>query len=985
MKFRFNWQQLLLWSALAALPQSSKLFVDGIYLEDAGTLDFLIATTGHSATRFVHSALEEGTVITSDAGAGTGSSSCYVASRNVDDGSLQWRRNVCSTPSTNQNHAMTVSTTGNDNSNGGNKTLVTVDNLGVVRAWTVQEGNLLWEAKVPSSSASTTPNVWTFKRNEKEYVAVASDELLTIFEAESGKQFDSINGITALSQQGYGLDRGEALQCLSILPGDGDSGPLNILYAFVSANGDLVAGHRMFMVQLDLGDDQLLSAVSLGRTEPMKTSSIQIFQVGRNEYQGLALNADSSSAVHFSVKGPRVDTVLAANKWHPSWTSLKAVTVPDSQNPSLVAVQGFDNEGQEMMALFQPGRSGWQRLRGAGDDEALGYNAMSYCPQAGIVVGMNQQSLKAFKYQSSDNPSSLQAIPVTGDLFVPDGDPVETFSVLSCSDDTFSALLGTASGTTTQLSFAKGGNDIIAKIGWTAEEGLSSISSAVILDASHADIGDTTEEQDVIMRKLSLPDRLSSQWNNVKSVLLSGAGGILLNRREHFFGFVKVAAVLSQKSHRLWGIDTSGDNRGFIRWSLDLLKSADWHALVHGTTNSPKAMHGINGGTHSRELLVLSSSSTQVEWKCVDGANGAVFSEGTVPVTSKVLQVMPIFGSSGSCRQAAILLHGDMSMSLVPSDEGTFSIAQQQLHNTPNGLYTHLVDKDASMLKTFQVFGDKNNNNAFVSRQVGRTSFNGERIVNVEYPNREEVVQSLCTVLGDDSLLLKYVNPHLAVIITVSDDEEEKQKPTQQKPLSKIASSIKSKEAKPRKPVGASESVDGASTLEAVTSPLISESQVPNLFVNVVDTVSGVVLHRASHINADTSGQNVPSSIISENWIIYTFVNEKTRRTEVGVLTLHEGMIDSKGLNLFSSPEQTEEFSSFDTRVSKPVVLSKTYTFPKAITALGVTTTRGGISSRNILVASDDGKISSIDRFMLETRRPLGDLKDAEKKEGLYP
>jgi hypothetical protein len=96
-------------------------------------------------------------------------------------------------------------------------------------------------------------------------------------------------------------------------------------------------------------------------------------------------------------------------------------------------------------------------------------------------------------------------------------------------------------------------------------------------------------------------------------------------------------------------------------------------------------------------------------------------------------------------------------------------------------------------------------------------------------------------------------------------------------------------------------------------------------------------------------------------------------------------MIDSKGLSLFSSPEQTTTFSSFDARITKPVVLAKTYTFPKAITALGATATRGGISSRKILIASSDGKITSVDRAMLETRRPMGEVKDVEKKEGLFP
>jgi hypothetical protein len=236
---------------------------------------------------------------------------------------------------------------------------------------------------------------------------------------------------------------------------------------------------------------------------------------------------------------------------------------------------------------------------------------------------------------------------------------------------------------------------------------------------------------------------------------------------------------------------------------------------------------------------------------------------------------------------------------------------------------------------------------------------------------RDEVVQSMSTVLGDDSLLLKYINPHMAVIITMSEKE-----PTE---ASQLASALTKKQgnAKKRKPAGV-----GAGAGEAAADITV-EHELPNMFVNVVDTVSGRVLHRASHVQVDS--KSPVSALISENWILYTFINQKTRRTELGVLTLHEGMIDSKGLTLFTSPEQTTSFSSFDARESKPVVLAKTYTYPKAVTALGATSTRGGISSRRILIASVDGKVTAIDRKLLETRRPMGEVKPAEKIEGLFP
>ena len=54
------------------------------------------------------------------------------------------------------------------------------------------------------------------------------------------------------------------------------------------------------------------------------------------------------------------------------------------------------------------------------------------------------------------------------------------------------------------------------------------------------------------------------------------------------------------------------------------------------------------------------------------------------------------------------------------------------------------------------------------------------------------------------------------------------------------------------------------------------------------------------------------------------------------------------------------------------------------VTALGATTTRDGISSKQILMASGEGgQVVSVDRRLLDPRRPTGQIKESEKKEGL--
>ena len=181
-----------------------------------------------------------------------------------------------------------------------------------------------------------------------------------------------------------------------------------------------------------------------------------------------------------------------------------------------------------------------------------------------------------------------------------------------------------------------------------------------------------------------------------------------------------------------------------------------------------------------------------------------------------------------------------------------------------------------------------------------------------------------------------------------------------------------------KKPVGV--------TKPGEEAPSVVKTASPTLFINIVDTVSGQILHRASHAHAAPGSTladdaNVPV-VISENWIVYTFPNARTRRTELGVITLHEGMIDKHGITAFSTPEQQESFSSLTS--SKPIALTKTYALSVPVSAIGVTNTKNGISSKNILLATGaKGQVIRIDRRLLDPRRPSGEPKDTEKKEGL--
>lgn len=948
-----------LWLVLlaAAVSLSSALFV-----EDAGALDFLVATAGHGVkTKVIFSSSKS--VITSDAASSQWdpSSSCVVASRSVDDATLQWRRNVCTSKAT-PNHAAVAF----------QNALFTNDANGSVRAWTVEEGALIWDVP-PTPFQQKHPRVWALS---KDIVAATSagekgNDILTLYNVVDGR---SLGSADAKSVGGS--------HWLYAMPEI--DGSIHALVAHVSTKHDLTTGSKVTLVELSIsGDTVKVGSHNKLPVDSFLVSTLQIQTSDGGAWQAVALDAKKSHLVQFSSD---VHQVVDISGLHPLWTSM--VSVSSTAEYGMISIIGRDNRyspPRDSMALFRFDDTAkiWDQWYAEDGEEGTQFRGIAYCPASKLVVAVEQSgqvtamNAKAIDFKGDSSSlsrgdrhrafSPLTVSDVEGDT-VPgsDQDAVTRFELLSCEENTVTVLITTTRGTTTQLTISREDRSgkLQSSAGWIAEEGLGQVSDALLLDATHpASVLDavTEEEAAEALRRLSFPVRLQSQVDDILAFFSASAK---IDSRDTDFGFVKVAMLLSQSANRVWGMPTSGSSRGSIAWKIDLPQLAVKHSMVHGTSSSKAEVHGINGGTHSPEVLVMSLfADSSIEWTCLDGITGEVHNSATVAFSSPVSQVVPLFGGFGMCRQLAILIHEDKSISVIPGDDNGKETVRGHIRAS-NTLFSHVVDRKTNVLQSFEIAEE---NDAFVAKFVGRTDFPGEQIVKVAYPNRDEVVQAPCHILGDDSLLLKYLNPHLAVILTMPTDTAS----SKQDELA-IALATGGK----RKPAGATPPGEAAHT-----EPKPVEDA-PNLFVNVVDTVSGRVLHRASHSNASPD-ESIPV-LISENWIFYAFFNEKIRRTEIGVLTLYEGMIDKNGITAFRSPDQALTFSSLEARGSKPVVLAKTYVIPKSVNALGITSTRGGISSRYVLFATGDDRIMSTPRQTLEPRRPTGEVKPSEKLEGLY-
>eukprot|EP00554_Chaetoceros_debilis_P007419 CAMPEP_0194072748 /NCGR_PEP_ID=MMETSP0149-20130528/395_1 /TAXON_ID=122233 /ORGANISM="Chaetoceros debilis, Strain MM31A-1" /LENGTH=1164 /DNA_ID=CAMNT_0038752653 /DNA_START=169 /DNA_END=3663 /DNA_ORIENTATION=+ len=1065
-----------------------------MFADEAGKTDFLLSTAGHGVhgvtyaqlTSDGHSALTSSSAgssisMSTAVDTGTGDRSvdrpidggCHLSSRSVTTGTLNWRRNVCSTSTSTTSGSTTTSSTSTGMSirhavysNPNDARVYTLDVNGMIRIWNDTNGELLKEmlfefnngnggdaAHLVLSSDSDSgsapprivslgatgmmgailPTVSSTTEERDDIIAFYNDESFQNIQDADGSAGAAVSVVSAreilrqarvnLNLMSKGMRTKGHPKIVGVLSKD-------------NSNGD----NSYYIVAAWVRDDDITSF-----------SEMALMEVSLIDRKVVLLSSKNHSQIYkkMSVSGSHGSEDLKLS-------SLRMGTDGDEDNNGSGSIVATATTGDKKLS-YTPATKKGKEIEIMEEDKDKD-NGTVACGDLILSISNNNILIGSGQLQAGDKVHIIDEY-----------NPLIGLFHLNCDVDadhdmdghgrqwTATVMVTTARGTTRVLRVTNNNNnkdETFTQV-WSQEESLSNAQAALFLDkpVTVDDMEDDDEEEEALIASLAFSSRLSSQIDSLVH-FVSGGGfvesitGLIksatttttsstdidegtssvmdkaLEGKNALFGLNKVAVILSNiHFSKVMGLDTStstsqnGNGNGHMIWSLDLNPHASMHRIVHGATTSRSSAlgQGIHH-PHSPEILILSqienngngnSNGIDIEWKCVDGLRGRVISSDTVSVSasSGILQIMPIHGHShvgGGCKQHAALILKDDSVLFIPASASAAD-------SDDVGMYTHTIDKEKGTFRSMKIMtANTNTSNASSTptatvETVAETMFDPtmEKILTVAYPQRNEVVQSPATILGDDSLLLKYLNPHLCVVVTeatpeyildlengsgsgsgsVANDDGD----AFRNALAGAGAGAGAGQKK--KPVGVTKL--GETTVPVGATPVATPA--PTLYVNVMDTISGQILHRVSHHHAtsesmpsSTSSTTVVPVSISENWIVYAFPNLKSRRTELGVLTLYEGMIDKHGITAFSSPEQQLTFSSLSGSSSKPIVLNKTYGVNYPVSAMGVTNTKNGISSKNFILATGmDGKVVKIDRRLLDPRRPSGEPKKTEKMEGL--
>ncbi|KAH7634381.1 hypothetical protein B0T09DRAFT_378274 [Sordaria sp. MPI-SDFR-AT-0083] len=214
-----------------------------------------------------------------------------------------------------------------------------------------------------------------------------------------------------------------------------------------------------------------------------------------------------------------------------------------------------------------------------------------------------------------------------------------------------------------------------------------------------------------------------------------------------------------------------------------------------------------------------------------------------------------------------------------------------------------------------------------------------QRIVGIATRPAHDAVASIGRVLGDRTVKYKYLNPNTLVVAAVDES-----------------------------------------------------TKVPSLVIYLLDTVSGQILSSSKYEGVDPK-KHIECAM-AENWFTCTYFGQY--RVRDGAQSLKGYQIVVSDLYETDKPNDrgvlgdAENFSSLGPidapgDVPLPSVVSQTFILSAPISALEVTQTRQGITSRQVLAyLPETHGIVGIPRMVLEPRRPVGrDPTPAEMEEGL--
>ncbi|KAF8388951.1 hypothetical protein HHK36_025634 [Tetracentron sinense] len=308
-------------------------------------------------------------------------------------------------------------------------------------------------------------------------------------------------------------------------------------------------------------------------------------------------------------------------------------------------------------------------------------------------------------------------------------------------------------------------------------------------------------------------------------------------------------------------------------------------------------------------------------------------------IAHSIAQVIPLPFTDSTEQRLHLLVDADKHAYLYPRTPEAINMFQRQFPN----VYWFSIEAENDIIRGHALqrncMPEVEDEYCFNTRFLWSIIFpsESEKIISTATRKLNEVVHTQAKVIADQDAMYKYISKNLLFVATVAP---------------KAAGEI------------------GSATPE--------ESW---LVVYLIDTVTGRVMHRVTHL-----GSHGPvHAVFSENWVVYHYFNLRAHRYEMSVIEIYDqSRADNKdvlklvlGKHNLSAP-----ISSY----SRPevTVKSQTYFFTHSVKTMAVTSTAKGITSKQLLIGTIGDQVLALDKRFLDPRRSINPTQ-SEKEEGIIP
>lgn len=450
---------------------------------------------------------------------------------------------------------------------------------------------------------------------------------------------------------------------------------------------------------------------------------------------------------------------------------------------------------------------------------------------------------------------------------------------------------------------------------WSKEEALASVSQSIFADVRT--VLNDTNSSNLINAFSNIKSQIESivskfmgiDYRDIFKQISTGNFNFLKDiirstriKRHDFekvrFGLKKNIIVMTNYG-KLFAFDTS---TGDIIWSK-YFKSIDVKYLFStykgGKGNPP-------------EIVIIGKSSNNWNLYVINPLNGDILSKKTL--SYEVIQSFQVPSDQHS-KHPVITIDSNKVMRVEYPSKIDLEIF--------NDFSFYLIDKDKGVISGYGI--KKSGENSYNSEMLWNVSV-GSTINSVAYADIN--TQSPGRILGDKSVLHKYLNPNMII-------------------------------------VGTTKVIDNQDFREYI------------LQIFFIDTVTGRILYTLNHRGCSGIGDSIRPGLsitTSDNWVAYSYWSTKLHRYEISVLELYT-----------KNPDWEKTVVS---PYEKPVELEvkkQSYYIDGKPNYLTTIKTQLGISSKDLLIGFNDGRILSVMRKYVDPRRPESSPKDYEIAEGLIP